>query len=307
LHLCTFAVITPEECKGSSRSGHLLHCPGSSGSGSNASLLSRELGTKLTGRHITIELFPFSYSEFVRFSGLEFSEASLERYLFTGGFPEYVRQGSGLILNNLFEDILSRDIVVRYGIRDVSSLRQMAVYLISNIGKPVSGKSLTDMFGISSNSTVLEYFSHLENSWLFQFLPIFSYSIKTQLRNPRKVYTIDPGLFTENSIVFSDEKGRRLENLVYIHLRRKYIQLYYFKGKGECDFIAMEKGKVEEIIQVSYELNDMNFSREYNGLTEAMDFFSFKTGKIITFNYKDKIEKDGRIVEVIPSFEYLAK
>ena len=89
--------------------------------GSNASLLSNELGTKLTGRHLAIELFPFSYSEFVRFRELEFSASSVEQYLLTGGFPEYVRQGSGIILNSLFEDILTRDIAVRYGIRDVSS------------------------------------------------------------------------------------------------------------------------------------------------------------------------------------------
>jgi predicted AAA+ superfamily ATPase len=275
--------------------------------GSNATLLSRELGTKLTGRHLSVELFPFSYREFVAFKKLDYSEKSLSQYMQTGGFPQYVKQKIGLILNDLLDDILTKDIVVRYGIRDSATLRQLAVYLISNIGKPVSATSMLKLFGSKANSTMLEYFSYLENSYIVQFLPQFNYSIQAQVRNPKKVYVIDIGLFTENSITFSDELGRRLENLIFIHLRRKYKQLYYFKESGECDFVAMEQGKVKELVQVCYEVTDVNFDREYNGLLAAMRFFNAKEGIIVTCNQKDIVRKDGQTIRLIPAYDYLSK
>jgi len=171
---------------------------------------------------------------------------------------------------------------VCYGIRNVRVLKQLAVYLISNIGKPVSANKLTWLFEISAASTILEYFAYLENAYLVQFVPQFSYSLKKQIRNRKKVYTLDLGLFNENSIVFSDESGRRLENTVFLHLRRKFKEIYYFSDKGECDFIAMEKGKAAAIIQVCHNLNADNLPRELNGLTEAMDFFELKKGIIVT-------------------------
>lgn len=273
--------------------------------GSNAHLLSKELGTKLTGRHLSVELFPFSYHEFLSFEKTDSSEQSFNRYMRTGGIPEYVKTNNGLVLNSLFNDIIIRDIAVRHGIRDISSLKQIAVYLISNIGKPVTAKSMLGLFHIKANSTVLEYFSHLEDSYLIQFLPVFSYSLKAQMRNPRKVYSIDMGIFTENSITFTEENGRRLENLIFLHLRRKYKDLYYYSDKNECDFVALEKGNAVEIIQVCYELNDLNFTREFNGLLEAMAFFKSTNGKIITYQQNDLINKNDKIIEVVAAHIYL--
>jgi uncharacterized protein len=153
--------------------------------GSNASLLSRELGTKLTGRHITRELFPFSFREFCSFRKLKTSEDSLQQYLETGGFPEYVKTGRPEILNQLFDDILVRDIAVRYSIRDVKTLQRLALYLVSNTAKLVTGNKLRSMFDIGATSTVMEYLSYLEYSWLLQFVPKFSHSLKKQLVKPR--------------------------------------------------------------------------------------------------------------------------
>jgi Predicted ATPase (AAA+ superfamily) len=274
--------------------------------GSNASMLSAELGTKLTGRYLTAELFPFSFSEFCQLKQLEPEEPAAAQYLKQGGMPEYLKTSNGQILNLLLDDILVRDIAVRHGIRDVNSLKQLAVYLISNIGKPVSGKNLTTLFPIKATSTILEYFSYFNDSYLLHFVPQFSYSLKTQLRNPKKVYCNDMGIFTENSIVFSDENGRRLENLVYLSLRRIYKDIYYFKDKGECDFVAIRQGVVHELIQVCYELNDLNLKREVDGLVAAMQFFNVATGKIITLNQTDKIEQDGQIIEVMPLYKFLS-
>lgn len=275
--------------------------------GSNATLLSKELGTKLTGRHLSTELFPFSYQEFLDFKKLKNSSVAFESFLRDGGFPEYLKTGDGNILNQLLDDILNRDIAVRYGIRDVATLRRLAIYLISNIGKPVSGNKLKDLFEVKSTTTILEFFSYLENAYVVQFVPKFSYSIKTQIRNSKKVYAIDLGLFTQNSIVFSDENGRRLENTVFLFLRQHNKEIYYFQEKKECDFVVIEKGKVKELIQVCYDLNSENIEREMAGLIEAMDYFDVSEGKIITFNQTEVFNRNDKTVYVLPAWKYITQ
>lgn len=273
--------------------------------GSNATLLSKELGTKLTGRHLSTELFPFSYQEFLRFKMLENSAAALSYYLKDGGFPEYLKTANGNILNHLLEDILNRDIAVRYGIRDIITLKKLATYLISNIGKPVSGNNLKELFSIKSTTTILEFFSYLENAYVIQFVPKFSYSIKTQIRNHKKVYAIDLGLFTHNSIIFSNENGRRLENTIYLYLRQINKEIYYYQDKKECDFVVFKKGKIKELIQVCYELTAENIDREIDGLLEAMSFFNIMEAKIITFNQTEIFNKGERKIIVLPAWKYM--
>ncbi|WP_316843799.1 ATP-binding protein [Pedobacter psychrodurus] len=275
--------------------------------GSNASLLSRELGTKLTGRHITKELFPFSYHEFISYQKIEPSSESLISYLEIGGFPEYIKERTDDILNHLFEDILIRDIAVRYNIKDVRTLQRLAQYLISNVGKPVSGNKLKNIFEVGATSTVLEYLSHMEYSYLLHFVPKFSYSLKKQIANPRKVYAIDTGLINVNSGSFTEDNGRKFENLIFLHLRRTYKEIYYFSEKGECDFIIFKNGVFHQAIQVCYELNPDNLDREINGMIEALELFKIKEGILVTTSQKDQFEKNGKIIHVIPAHEYLLK
>ncbi len=273
--------------------------------GSNAGLLSAELGTKLTGRHLSTELFPFSYAEALRFRSKKDSLEAMKEYLQDGGFPDFLRLKDPNILQQLFNDILLRDIAARYGVRDVNALRRLALYLLTNIGKPVSATKLTSLFSIKAVSTVLEYFSHLENAYLLQFLPKFSYSMKAQIRNPKKVYTIDLGLFTHNSASFTEDLGRRLENLVFLHYRRKGKELYYFHEQKECDFVVFEKGKIAEAVQVCHQVNEDNLQREIDGLIEALDFFELKEGSIITFNQFDTYQVDDKTIRLIPVRELL--
>lgn len=275
--------------------------------GSNASLLSRELGTKLTGRHITKELFPFSYHEFISHQKLSPSTESLISYLTMGGFPEYIKEKNDDILNHLFEDILIRDIAVRYSIKDVRTLQRLAQYLISNVGKPVSGNNLKKMFGMGATSTALEYLSHMEYSYLLHFVSKFSYSLKKQIANPRKVYAIDTGLVNVNSGSFTEDNGRKFENLIFLHLRRTYREIYYFSEKGECDFITFKNGAFHQAIQVCYDLNPDNLERELNGMIEALEFFDIEQGTLVTMSQKDQFEKKGKIINVIPAHEYLLK
>lgn len=275
--------------------------------GSNASLMSRELGTKLTGRHLDKELFPFSYTEYLQATETQGGEESVKGYLNKGGFPAFIRSGDDRVLSDLFEDILLRDIILRYGIRDVKGLQRLALWLISNTGNLVTATGLRQVAGISATSTIMEYFSHLESSYLFHFVPRFSYSLRSQMISPRKVYCADNGLISVNSGSFSDDRGRKLENAVFVHLRSKYKSVFYFSEKQECDFVVMRKGNKPLIIQACYELNRDNLERELGALFEALAFFENREGTIVTLNQSDRFTRDGMIVAVIPVWKFLTE
>jgi predicted AAA+ superfamily ATPase len=275
--------------------------------GSNASSLSKELGTKLTGRHISVHLFPFSYNEFLQLRRLSPSSSSFEKFLLQGGFPGYLKVGNPIILNELLNDIIMRDIVNRFGIRNSSLLKKMAVYLISQVGKEFSFNSLKKMFQIKSVQTVIDYISYFEDSYILFTVPKFSYSYKQQQVAAKKIYSIDNGLSHVNSVSFSKDKGRMLENIVYLHLRRKFSEIFYFREKKECDFVVKEKGKIIRAVQVCYDLNEENKEREINGLLEVMEKFKLNEGLILTFNQKDEFKFSDKKILVKPVWEWLLK
>ena len=142
--------------------------------GSNASLLSKELGTRLTGRHVRHELFPFSYAEFLLYKKLKNTAGAFENYMQHGGFPEYLRDENEEILQTLLKDIVSRDIAVRYGIKNTRTLMDITLFLISNVGKEVTYNSLRKAFNVGSANTVSDYLSWLADTYLLFFLPRFS-------------------------------------------------------------------------------------------------------------------------------------
>jgi len=199
--------------------------------GSNATMLSKELGTKLTGRHISKELFPFSYQEFLAFSNHQYGEESSQMYLASGGFPEFLKTGIQEVLMQAFNDIIIRDIALRYNIKNTSLLQQLAVWLVSNCGKLFSGNNLRKLFQIGSSSSIMEYLTYFNDAYLFFYIPRFSYSIKVQVVNQKKIYCIDNGFIKTNSISFTPDNGRLLENMVFLHLRRKTNEIYYFAEK----------------------------------------------------------------------------
>lgn len=273
--------------------------------GSNASLLSKELGTKLTGRQITKELFPFSYTEFIRSKDLKKTENHVNEYMHIGGFPEYVKQNYDEILQYILDDILIRDIAVRYSIKDVHKLQQLALHLLSNVGKPVTANRLKSLIEAGSTNTVTEYLAFLEDSYLIQLIQKFDYSDRKQLINPRKVYAIDTGLVSVNSTSYSKDSGRLLENVVFNHLRRQYKRINYFNQNGECDFVTFDKSEIQDAVQVCYHLNQDNLQRELHGLVEAMKFFNLSKGTIVTYSQTDHFVVDDRKINVIPAFKWL--
>lgn len=273
--------------------------------GSNASLLSRELGTKLTGRHLITELYPFDYKEFLKYKKLKKNKQSFDLYFKLGGFPEYLKYERVEILQQLLKDILYRDIVVRYNIRESNALEKLALYFVSNIGKEFSYNNLKKMLDLGSVNSVISFAKYLEDSYLFFTIPRFDYSLKKQQTYPKKVYSIDLGLINCNSKSFSQDNGRLLENVVFLKLKQNYKDIYYYKEKLECDFIIKNKTKIDKAIQVCFDFNKDNMDREINGLLSAMNKFNLNKGTIITYDCEDKFIIDKKEIIVKPIWKWL--
>ena len=273
--------------------------------GSNASMLSKELGTRLTGRHINVELFPFSFGEALLFRKEIASPDSFEWYFKQGGFPDFIKYGRPEILRELFTDILQRDIISRHKIRETKALHELALYLLSNVGKEFSYNSLKKMFQFGSVNTPISFVSYLEDSYLLFTIPKFDYSLKKQMINEKKVYSIDNGLSNANSVSFSSNKGRMLENFVFITLRRSHKNIYYFRENGECDFLIKEDSRIIIAIQVAYELNEDNKKMEIEGLLEAMKKFELREGFILTYNQEDEIDIEDKRIIIKPVWKWI--
>ena len=273
--------------------------------GSNASLLSKELGTRLTGRYLAHEIFPFSYQEFLDYYAKPDEQESFEEYLNSGGFPEYLRDKNPEILQNLLKDIVFRDIAIRYSIKNTKTLMDITLFLISNVGKEVSFNGLKKAFEVGSATTVSDYLSWLEDAYLLFFLPRFSWSAKSISKNPKKVYCIDTGFAKANSLSFSKDQGRLLENLVYILLRKTNLKMYYFRERKECDFVVFEEESCKWLIQVTEKVHVDNRQRELDGLMEAMAFFGKTEGFILTLNQTDSLSSDGKAIQILPVKDFL--
>ena len=276
--------------------------------GSNAKMLSRELGTKLTGRHLNVELYPFSYSEFLRFMKATPSPKTLAEYLSVGGFPAYVRTRRREVLEELFNDIIYRDIVVRYHLRDHVPIRSLAAYLLGHVGSRVSPNRLKDAVHVNSASTMLEYFGYLEETYLLRRLPRFAASPKARMSYPKKVYACDTGLVSALSPRDGANFGHKLENLVYLKLLREGGELSYFADDAdsvECDFVQERRDGTFAAVQVVWNLSAENEEREFAGAVCAMDRFGLKEAVLVTHGQSDLVDMDGRIIKVVPAHEYL--
>ena len=276
--------------------------------GSNASMLSRELGTRMTGRHISHRLMPFSYSEFIGYKKLQAGEDSLNQYMQLGGFPAYLQTERKELLSDLAVDVLYRDILVRYGLRDEQSLKNLMTFLMGNVGNLITGNKLTQTIRVKSAKTVLDYMSFMENAYLLFSIPRFSFSYRSQLVNPKKVYCVDLGLQSILSPSFSEDRGHRLENLVFVELYRQGREIYYYNNNGyECDFVVCDNQRPVLLIQVCEEIVIDNQDREYGGLVAAMKELQVDKGVILTMNQSDTACVDGYSIETIPVWRWITE
>ncbi len=289
--------------------------------GSNANLLSKELATLLTGRHVQIPVYPFAFDEYLKLRGFQFKKKDLylterrailmkhfSKFLDIGGFPEYIEDEKIDILQEYFNDILYHDVAKRYSINNINQLKELASYIITNIGNLTTYRKLTDLTKVKSVNTTIKYFTYLENAYLLTKIPFFSYSLKKQISNPFKTYAIDTGLRNAISFKFSKDKGRTYENIVAIQLKRNKTEVYYWKNaqQEEVDFVIKKGEKIEQLIQVCYDLTEEKTkSREINALIKASTELKCNRLSILTENYEGEEKAENKKIEFIPLWKWL--
>ncbi|RLC35505.1 ATP-binding protein [Candidatus Shapirobacteria bacterium] len=286
--------------------------------GSNASLLSQELGTRLTGRSIKINLYPFSFKEFLSFKKQPIPNIKklnkkqrkkllklVNQYLILGGIPDALKYPKLNIHKNLYDDVLYRDITTRYKIDNQKSLKELTFYLVSNSSSQISYNKLKNLLKLGSVNTVKNYIDYLENSWLFFILNKYAYSIKEQQIANKKIYSIDTGLVNSVGFSFSKNKGKMMENVVFLQLKQNNNDIYFYKSQQnhEVDFFLH---KDKSFIQVSQNIdNTETRNREIRSLIESAQEQSSTKLQIISEQHKEIVKQKKMKIFITPLYEWL--
>ncbi len=285
--------------------------------GSNAKLLSSELTTHLTGRYIKIEMYPFSFLEILRYNNLTVSKLTsntkskiltlFDKYLKNGGFPDYIKYQDDEFLKRVYDDVIYKDLIARFKIRNIKQFKKLSQYLFTNFTSEISYNSLKNILSIKSSNTIQEYISYLEESWLLFELYKYDYSLKKQFVSNKKIYCIDNGVRNIVSFKFSDDNGRLLENMVFLELKRRQKELYFYKSKNnkEIDFLYQENG-MYHLIQVAYSVNDvLTKKRELLAFVEANKELKKTENLLLTYNEEETIQIDKLTIELKPVWKWL--
>lgn len=295
---------------------HRLHREGRNCvvTGSNAHLLSREFATALTGRHVAIELLPFSYPEFLR-CGHNDSDQNLLQYLKSGGFPEVLVRGADgfSYLGTLWDFIVLKDVVRRYKIRNVGELHDLYSVLLHSIGSRFNNDSLVRALdGRVSAPTVKKFLMFGSEAYLFAELSRFYHGARKLLKFDRKSYVFDNGFLSAKKVFTSPDHGRLLENMVFIELvRRKFKPslslFYYVTADGyEVDFLLRQGTKNQELIQVTWNMSEQKTrEREIRALQQAASELNTQIVRILTWDQTETIQTGGTKIIIEPVRQWL--
>ena len=298
--------------------------------GSNAKLLSKELATHLTGRYIAMEMFPFSFREFLTYEKFKITDQDiystrkksflikkLQEYLARGGFPEAIKDKelSKNYLASLYSTIITKDIIGRYKINYVTTIKEISNYLLSNFSKYITFNKIKNNFNLKSPHTSKKYISYLGESYLFFLLDKFSFKYKELAASPKKIYAIDTGIINALAFTSSVNLGRLMENIIAIELMRKkalnpMLEIYYWKDyqQREVDFVVKKGPKVEQLIQVAYIVaHDEIDKREYTALIKASKELNCNNLLIITWDYESIETINGKKIIHIPLWKWLLR
>ncbi|MDO4462489.1 MAG: ATP-binding protein, partial [Bacteroidia bacterium] len=291
--------------------------------GSNSKLLSNELMTHLTGRHNTVSLYPFSFMEYCQIMGVDITGVTtkasaqraehLHKYLSKGGMPELINEkNSRKYVTSLLNTIIRNDIAKRFRINNIDALHKMAIYLVDNYGQEFVASKVSELFGIT-NKTASNYFHYLKEAFLLIGVPKFSFKAQERVRN-EKCYVVDIAFPEEHDKRFSLENlGWKLENVVCVELLRRYknrgSDIFYYKDNVfECDFIIADGTRIEELIQVCYDISSPKTrKREINGLKKAADKFHCNKLTLITFASEESVREGGYTIDIIGAVDWLLK
>jgi predicted AAA+ superfamily ATPase len=291
-------------------------------SGSNSKLLSTEISSHLTGRYVNLELFPFSFKEFLTYRNFDFQDGffSTEKkgqlkkhfgdYLERGGFPEISKgENPKIYASALFHSIINRDILLRYNIKHQSTFRDIALFLINNYSREISFNRLKNIFGLGSEHTAKNYVHYLEEAYVIFTLSKFSFKKQESLRY-KKNYVIDVSFINSLSDDFSRNAGFIYENIVALELLRRKgfenFELFYYKKNFEVDFVLRKNLKIKELIQVSYDIDDpKTYRREVNSLISASKDLNPDKLTIITKDKKTEEIIKGKKISFKPLMNWL--
>jgi len=290
--------------------------------GSNANLLSREMATRLTGRYVEFAVYPFSFREFLKYRKTEadvYSTRSiaqaknlLREYIKTGGFPEAYKFGEKFLVS-LYESILTKDVVLRYRVRYVKSLKELAKLLITNFASEITFNKLKNILGVKSVHTVKNYFEYLELAFLAARLDRFSFKLKEHVLAPKKTYSIDTGLANAVGFQTNRNDGRLVENIVLVELLRKKsenprLEVFYWKDhqQNEVDFVIKEGPKIRQLVQVCYDPSDFRTKeRETKSLIRASAELKCKNLLAVTWDYEGEETAGGKKIAYLPLWKWL--
>lgn len=289
--------------------------------GSNSNLFSGELATHLTGRYVDIKLFPFSFHEFLTLKGFQFSKAYtteerarifsyLNDYLVLGGLPEVYKFGKAIAVK-IYEDILTKDIALRYKINKVGEFKNLAKYLISNSSEEVSFTKLSNILGVKHVSTISKWVSYIENAFLIFRLERFDFKLKQQFIAPKKIYCLDTGVVDSIGFKFSENKGKILENSVAVELQRRKeknnLEIYYWKDarQNEVDFVIKQRTKVIQLIQATYISSKLEIKeKRIKSLLKASKELKCNNLLVITWDYEAEERIDSKKIKFVPLWKW---
>jgi predicted AAA+ superfamily ATPase len=302
------------------RSGYRVYV-----SGSSATLLSKEISSAMRGRALALELFPFSFREALRATGVEADlstsrlrarvKSVLNAYLMNGGFPEVLSVTPALrrqILQEYFNVVVLKDVVERHNPSDPASVSALARLLMNQVGGAYTlNKTRDRLLGMGhkvAKEEVSDALDWFHDAYLYFSVPVFANSVTRQAVNPRKIYCIDSGMAAHIRPGISDNRGHLLENVVFLHLRRRTERIFYFRDEKqrEVDFVHEdEKGRLH-LVQVTWSLQDPAVRRrETESLWAAMERLGLRRGTIVTLDESEEIRRGNRVARVVPAWEYL--
>lgn len=288
--------------------------------GSSSKLLSKEFGTALSGRHLDINVFPLSFKEYLLFQNIKYPDKKtivtnrlvfkrfFNSYVKTGGFPKILFMDDELRKEEIimyYETIILKDIVARYNLKSYENVKKVALFLLSNIGKPLNLNKVRTSIRLSYDLAD-KYFEYLKDSYLLSELFNYDFSLKKQFAKQRKVYCIDNGILSNTSFRISEDYGRYLENLVFVELIRRGNEVYFYSDKKECDFLLKKGTKIISAIQVTRTLQDKKtMKRELDGLIEALNAHQLNEGMILTDDEEDLLKHKHYKINILPVWKWL--
>lgn len=291
--------------------------------GSNSKLLSSEIATSLRGRTLNFEIFPLSFKEYLSFKDIEvdfYSSKSLafiknaqESFLKNGSFPEILfleEIYANKTLQEYFNVLLYKDLAERYNITNTVALKFFLKRIISSSTKQISINKIFNELKSSGikigKNTLYEFLEYVQNIYLALTLQKYDNSLINKELGEKKIYSIDIGLNNATAFRFSDDIGKSLENAIFLELKRKEFDIYYYRtSKSECDFLVFDKNTISDVIQVTFDMSDENTkNREIKGLIEACKNFDLKSGTIITFDSEDELIENGIKIKIIPFYKW---